>query len=59
MSHANYVISGINTELGIIETIIVLLLYNCILVQTSPAVTMRTLNISLTLVARNMKICRL
>lgn len=59
MSHANYVISEINTEFGIIETIIVLLLYNCILVQTSPAVTMRTLNISLTLVARNMKICRL
>lgn len=59
MSHANYVISGINTELGIIETIIVLPLHNCILVQTSPAVTMRTLNISLTLVGRNMKICRL
>lgn len=40
MSHANYVISEINTEFGIIKTIIVLLLYNCILVQTSPAVTM-------------------
>lgn len=35
-----FFISGINIELGITETITVLLQHNCILAQTNPAVTM-------------------